>query len=121
MYVSLDKNQHDFEEHYAQMPWLAVPFTDQDRLADLKRRFRVVGIPHLPILKSEDGLLVTPNGRKDIHESGVKTIPEWNKTVVLNKEREQQRLQEEKDLQALNEKLIQIQLEKIRAQQAQAL
>ena len=121
MYVSLDKKQHEFEEHYAQMPWLAVPFVDQDRLADLKRRFRVVGIPHLPILKSEDGLLVTPNGRKDIHERGVKTIPDWNKTVILNKERELHRIQEEKDLQALNEKLTLIQLEKTRALQAQAL
>ena len=103
------------------MPWLAVPFSEQGRLLTLKQLYRVIGIPHLPILKSEDGLLVTPNGRKDIHERGVKTIPDWNKTVLLNKERELQRIQEEKDLQALNEKLTLIQLEKTRALQAQAL
>ncbi len=88
VYVSLDKKQQEFEEHYAQMPWLAVPFTETKRLEELKKRFRVIGVPYLPVLKSEDGLLVTVNGRKDIHERGVKCIADWNKTVVLNKERE---------------------------------
>ncbi len=101
------------------MPWLAVPFSDQERLADLKKRFRVIGVPFLPVLKSEDGLLVTVNGRKDIHERGVKCINDWHKTVILNKERESQRQQDEKDLQALNEKLTLIQAEKFRALQAQ--
>ena len=103
------------------MPWLAVPFADQDRLNELKKRFRVTGIPNLPILKSEDGQLVTANGRKDLHERGVKCIADWNKAVVLNKEREVQRQQDEKELQALHDKLIQIQQEKARAMQIQQL
>ena len=112
LYVSLDKNQNDFAEDYAQMPWLAVPFTDQERIKSLKQRYRVVGTPHLVVVKSEDGNLVTTRGRKDIHEQGVKTIADWNKTVELNKEREQLRKVEEKEMEILYAKLLQIQLEK---------
>ena len=112
LYVSLDKNQNDFADDYAQMPWLAVPFTDQERIKSLKQRYRVVGTPHLVVVKSEDGNLVTTRGRKDIHEQGVKTIADWNKTVELNKEREQLRKIEEKEMEILYAKLVQIQLEK---------
>ena len=99
------------------MPWMTIPFSDKERLNDLKKRFRIIGIPHLAILKSDDGQLVTVNGRKDIQERGVKCIEDWNKTVVLNKEREQNRQQYEKELQALNEKLTLIQLEKTKMAQ----
>ena len=64
---------------------------------------------------------MTANGRKDLHERGVKCIADWNKAVVLNKEREVQRQQDEKELQALHDKLIQIQQEKARAMQIQQL
>ena len=90
------------------MPWLAVPFGEQDRLAEIRKRYRVNGIPYLVILKSEDGTLVTTNGRKDIHERGVATIGDWNKTVELNKEREAARREQEKELELLNAKLLQI-------------
>ena len=102
---------HDSDD-YAQMPWLAVPFADQERIKSLKQRYRVIGTPHLVVVKSEDGNLVTTRGRKDIHEQGVKTIADWNKTVELNKEREQLRKIEEKEMEILYAKLVQIQLEK---------
>ena len=110
--MSLDKNQNDFADDYAQMPWLAVPFADQERIKSLKQRYRVIGTPHLVVVKSEDGNLVTTRGRKDIHEQGVKTIADWNKTEELNKEREQLRKIEEKEMEILYAKLVQIQLEK---------
>ena len=45
LYVSLDQNEDQYKEHYAQMPWLAVPFADQERMKALRQRYRVVGIP----------------------------------------------------------------------------
>lgn len=76
-------------------------------------------MPSLVIVRSEDGALVTLRGRKDIHEQGVKTIADWNKTVELNKEREAQRKVEEKDMEQLYQKLEQLQKEKFMAIQAQ--
>ncbi len=57
------------------------------------------------MVKSEDGTLVTVRGRKDIHEQGVKTIADWNKTVELNRERAEKRRQEEAEQEALRLKL----------------
>jgi hypothetical protein len=48
---------------------------------------------------------VTVRGRKDIHEQGVKTIGDWNKTVELNRERAEKRRQEEAEQEALRLKL----------------
>lgn len=79
----------------------------------------MTGVPSLVIVRSEDGALVTLRGRKDIHEQGVKTIADWNKTVELNKEREAQRKVEEKDMEQLYQKLEQLQKEKFMAIQAQ--
>lgn len=53
-------------------------------------------------------VLVTVKGRKDIHEQGVKSIADWNKTVELNKEREHQRKVEEQELEVLRAKLTQL-------------
>jgi uncharacterized sporulation protein YeaH/YhbH (DUF444 family) len=71
------------------------------------------------VVKSEDGALVTLKGRKDIHEQGVKTIADWNKTVELNVERKAALKDEETELEALRLKLIQLQLEKTMALQQQ--
>jgi thiol-disulfide isomerase/thioredoxin len=88
LYVPLDRSEEEFRESYTTMPWLTISHSDQARIKSLKERYRVTGIPHLVIVKSDDGKLVTPSGRKDIHERGFKTIEDWNKAVELNKERE---------------------------------
>ena len=89
LYVSLDHNEDEFREHYAHMPWLAVPYTDHARAQFLRSTYRLTGIPQLVVVRSEDGALVTVRGRKDIHERGVKIVEDWKKTVILNKEREE--------------------------------
>ena len=38
MYVSMDKSEDEFRDHYSQMPWLTIPFMD-DRIPQLKTRF----------------------------------------------------------------------------------
>ena len=117
LYVPLDRTEAEFQESYAAMPWLAISHSDQARIKSLKERYRVTGIPHCVIVRSEDGALVTPAGRKDIHERGTKSIEDWNKTVVLNQEREEKRLQYEAEQEQLRLKLTQIQLEKFMALQ----
>jgi hypothetical protein len=70
------------------MSWMTIPHHDQAKIKSLKAKYRITGTPSLVIVKMEDGNLVTVRGRKDIHEQGIKTIADWNKTVELNKERE---------------------------------
>ena len=117
--MPVDRSKEEFEASYAFMPWLSIPYADQARITALKQRYRVTGIPNLIVVRSEDGALVTARGRKDIHEQGLKSIDDWNKTVELNKEREQQRKVEEAELETLRLKLTQLQLEKTMALQQQ--
>lgn len=119
MYVPMDRSKDEYEDSYGHMSWLSIPFADHARIKSLQQRYRVVGIPNLVVVRSEDGALVTVRGRKDIHEQGVKTIADWQKTMELNKEREQNRKNEEAELEALRLKLTQLQLEKSMAIQQQ--
>jgi nucleoredoxin len=64
IFCSSDREEEAFEEYYATMPWLALPFGDS-RKKSLSRKFEVTGIPTLVILDKE-GKLVTASGRAAI-------------------------------------------------------
>ena len=67
LYIPTDPSEEDFRDHYAHMPWLALPYKDP-RIAKLTAKYKVTGIPVLVIVDSQSGFLVTMKGRKDIHE-----------------------------------------------------
>lgn len=67
IYVSDDKNEKEFQTHYAMMPWYAFPFGDP-RIKQVKKKYTVVGVPFLIVVEATTGMLVTTRGRKDIHE-----------------------------------------------------
>ena len=85
IFVSIDGNQDAFERNYAEMPWLAIPYTDEARISSLKQRYGINGIPTLVILDPQ-GSLVTYEGRKDIMKDTAQCIKEWD----ADKAREQQ-------------------------------
>jgi hypothetical protein len=93
--VPLDKSEDEFREHYSHMPWLTLPYNDE-RVAKLKNKYNITSIPELVIVDSHTGFLVTLKGRKDIHEQGIKTIPDWAKLLELNKERAIKKAEEER-------------------------
>ena len=79
LYVPLDKYEEDFKEHYAQMPWLSLPYGD-DRIDALRTKYTANSIPILIVVESQTGFLVTPRGRKDIHEQKPNDIiRDWSK------------------------------------------
>ena len=49
IFVSSDRDQHSFDEYFAEMPWLAVPHGDS-RKGALSKLFEVEGIPTLVIV-----------------------------------------------------------------------
>jgi len=62
IFASSDSNQEQFDSYYAEMPWLAVPYSDRERKESLSRVFGITGIPSLVIL-SPDLSVVSANAR----------------------------------------------------------
>uniref|UniRef100_A0A0D6QTS7 protein-disulfide reductase n=1 Tax=Araucaria cunninghamii TaxID=56994 RepID=A0A0D6QTS7_ARACU len=73
VFLSSDKDQGAFEEYYATMPWLALPFGDKAQ-KDLRHYLHVRGIPTLVII-GPDGKTVTTGGRNLVSLHGAKAYP----------------------------------------------
>jgi len=50
VFVSSDENIQQWNNFQAKMPWLAVPFTDRQRLAALTEKFDVKSLPTLVLI-----------------------------------------------------------------------
>ncbi|XP_066378874.1 probable nucleoredoxin 1-1 [Miscanthus floridulus] len=75
VFASADQNEEAFNEYFAKMPWLAVPFSDTEGRAALDGRFKVSGIPHLVILDAKTGEVYTEDGVEFVSEYGVEAYP----------------------------------------------
>jgi len=73
--VSRDQNKDDFEEYYAQMPWLAIPFGDE-RIPNLAEKYGIKGIPILLVLK-KNGDVATKTGKMDVTNEGNYAFEKW--------------------------------------------
>jgi nucleoredoxin len=65
VFVSADSDLDGFNEYYADMPWLAVPFENRAKESELSGKFGVEGIPALIVVDGE-GNLVTKDGRTKV-------------------------------------------------------
>ena len=70
VFISADRDKAPFDAYFAEMPWLALPFSEKDLNTDLKALFDIHGIPALVLLRSSDGKVVKMDGRSVI-EDGV--------------------------------------------------
>ncbi|KAH3757415.1 carnitine O-palmitoyltransferase 2 [Pelomyxa schiedti] len=74
VFVSSDRSQHDFDEYFNEMPWIALPYDDRDTKQKLSDLYKIQGIPSLVIL-GPDGTTLTEDGRECIDEYGAKAFP----------------------------------------------
>lgn len=86
VFVSVDGNEAAFERNFAEMPWLAVEYKDTARIASLKQRYGINGLPTLVIL-DQDGQQVNDDGRQDILNNNLEALEMWDK---IRKEHQQQ-------------------------------
>ncbi|XP_061372310.1 probable nucleoredoxin 1 [Gastrolobium bilobum] len=73
IFISSDRDQASFDEFFAGMPWLALPFGDS-RKAFLSRKFKVSGIPMLVAIGSS-GRTVTKEARNLVALHGAEAYP----------------------------------------------
>ncbi|CAK9163494.1 unnamed protein product [Ilex paraguariensis] len=50
VFISSDRDDESFNGYFAEMPWLAIPFSDSETRKCLEEVFKVEGTPHLVIL-----------------------------------------------------------------------
>lgn len=75
VFVSSDRDEGSFDAYRGEMPWLALPYCNRDKKADLSGKYAVRGIPTLVILDS-DGEMITTNGRSAVSaDSYVEDFP----------------------------------------------
>merc|ERR1712025_350863 len=73
VFVSSDRDQSAFDEYYAEMPWLALPFSNRDGKADLSGLFGVRGIPSLIVLDADRNIInKSARGSRDGDPEGLK-------------------------------------------------
>jgi len=74
VFVSSDEDDASFKAYYEEMPWLALPYSDRARKAELSQRFNVSGIPKLVLLRP-DASLITTDGRSGVASEGAAGFP----------------------------------------------
>lgn len=94
VFISADRNQQAFQDYFATMPWLALPFEDREAAAALGNQFQVAGYPTL-VLLDEQGELITADGRGAIEGKGARGYPWKPDPAELARKRQ---LQERKQL-----------------------
>jgi len=63
--IPRDRDLQSFQDYYAQMPFLALPFEEQELNASLGQRFGVQTIPNLTLLDAE-GKIITTEARNSL-------------------------------------------------------
>jgi thiol-disulfide isomerase/thioredoxin len=61
IFVSSDRDEASFNSYFQKMPWKAIPFQRKNEINQLKKHFKVEGIPCFVIL-SEDLSVITTSG-----------------------------------------------------------
>jgi hypothetical protein len=92
VFVSADKNDHGFRTYFSQMPWLAVPYSDQETRDKLSAWFQADGIPHL-VLLDEEGKTISMEGTEKVMKE---PWPFGRKILTVEEKLELQKVSEEK-------------------------
>jgi nucleoredoxin len=58
IFVSADRDEKSFASYFAQMPWTAISFDDEDTRDQLNQRFEVEGIPHVVLIDRASGRVI---------------------------------------------------------------
>ena len=74
VFVSWDRSPSSFAEYHSEMPWLALPF-DNDQKDELASKYEVEGIPTLAFVQANTGETITTEGTSIIGEFGAAAFP----------------------------------------------
>ncbi|PRP82904.1 hypothetical protein PROFUN_06681 [Planoprotostelium fungivorum] len=76
IFSSRDRSQDAFSGYFSSMPWMAIPYSDENLRTDLMQRFSVRTIPTLIVL-GRDGSIITRDARNQVASLGPKAYSVW--------------------------------------------
>lgn len=76
VWVSADEEEEEFDEYYETMPWLSIPFDQEDLRGECSEHFGIEGIPRLLIL-NKDGTVKNGNGINEVKDNGAEAFNSW--------------------------------------------
>ncbi|XP_064159708.1 nucleoredoxin-like isoform X1 [Anguilla rostrata] len=82
VFVSADRSEDSFKQYFSEMPWVAVPYTDEGRRSRLNRLYGIQGIPTL-ILLDPEGHVITRQGRVEVLNDPECRFFPWQPRPVL--------------------------------------
>uniref|UniRef100_A0A3B5MVW1 Nucleoredoxin n=1 Tax=Xiphophorus couchianus TaxID=32473 RepID=A0A3B5MVW1_9TELE len=82
VFVSADRSEESFKQYFSEMPWLAVPYSDEARRSRLNRLYGIQGIPTLILLDAE-GRVITRQGRVEVLNDPECRLFPWHPRPVL--------------------------------------
>lgn len=85
VFVSSDEDDEEFSNYFSKMPWLAIPFSDEDKRNSLSDVFHVEGIPTLVII-DKSGEVLTDEAVQVIRDFGAEGYPFTAKMIEKLKE-----------------------------------
>ncbi|KAG5269358.1 hypothetical protein AALO_G00201110 [Alosa alosa] len=82
VFVSADRSEDSFTQYFSEMPWLAIPYSDEARRSRLNRLYGIQGIPTLILLDTE-GHMITRQGRVEVLNDPECRLFPWHPRPVL--------------------------------------
>ncbi|KAK6620627.1 hypothetical protein RUM43_010920 [Polyplax serrata] len=81
IFVSSDRSAESHKTYFQTMPWLGVPYSDQECRRELASLYGVQGIPTLVIVDF-DGTVITYDGRGEINDDPTGQMFPWRPRLV---------------------------------------
>ena len=76
IFVTDDRAPDHFDRNFKQMPWYAIPYTEEHRRANLKSKYGICELPSLVVVSAATGEVVTHDGRNMISD-GKNALAKW--------------------------------------------
>lgn len=74
VFISSDRDEESFKSYFSKMPWLSIPYSDEETRKQLKELFKVRGIPCLVFIDG-NGMVCCDQGVKMIRDYGKEGYP----------------------------------------------
>ncbi len=71
--ISRDRDQAEFNEHYKELPWLALPLQEIELMVTLRNVYRIEGLPTFIIIE-KSGIILNGDAREEIDIYGEKAL-----------------------------------------------